>query len=98
VVLAVYQVWQSGLPMRQTDTVRGVVTAVDGPTVAQVTSFTLRTADGQVLGFEVETLSLTGGGKPAPHLREHLVSGEPVEVEFYRAGQRHIAVRYRDAD
>lgn len=79
-------------------TATGVVVAVDGPSVARVSSFTLRMDDGTETVFEVETLSLSEGGKPAPHLREHLVSGEPIEVEYFRAGHRQVAVRFRDAE
>ena len=71
--------------------------AVEGPTVARVTSFTLRGDDGTTTTFEVETLSLDEGGKPAPHLREHLVNGEPIEVQYFSAGHRRVAIRYRDA-
>ena len=75
----------------------GVVIAVDGSDVARVERFTLRTSEGAQLQFEVEALALDDGGKPAPHLREHLLSGEPIEVE-YRMGccEQRIAIRYRD--
>ncbi len=42
----------------------------------------MRTNDGQVVAFDVGTLDLSGGGLPAPHLREHLVSGVPITVYY----------------
>jgi hypothetical protein len=36
-----------------------------------------------VFDFTVGRLELTDGGLPAPHLRDHLVSGEPITVFFY---------------
>jgi hypothetical protein len=59
----------------------------------------LRSPSGALTTFEVETLALDRGGKPAPHLREHMVSGQPIIVEFYRdeCCDRLVAVRYRDA-
>jgi hypothetical protein len=83
-----------------TDTAVGIVVQVDGPDVARVTSFVLRVDAETVLTFDVETLRLDQRGKPAPHLREHMVSGQPIEVEYYRdeGRDRLVAVRYRDAD
>jgi len=71
----------------------GVVIAVDGPTAARVDRFVLRTDDGQLLEFTLGPLSLDGGGLPAPHLREHLVSGERVTVYHWN----NIVQRYTDA-
>lgn len=75
----------------------GVVISVDGPSAAQVNSFTLRTDSGQVLAFTVGRLDLANGGLPAPHLREHLVSGEPITVEFEAVSGENIARSYVDA-
>lgn len=72
-----------------------IAVAGDGPT--EVTGFTLRTAEGQVLVFEVGRLDVGGGGKPAPHLREHLLDGAPIAVEYRVEGDRNVALRYRDA-
>jgi hypothetical protein len=88
---------QAAAPHALTERIEGVVVAVDGPDVARVNTFRLRAADGRTLVFEVEVLALTDGGKPAPHLREHMASGEPIEVEYRDAGGRLLAVRYRDA-
>jgi glucose/arabinose dehydrogenase len=82
-------------------TTSGIVVDVAGAGLAQVIGFSLRTAGGEVLSFEVDSLSLAGGGKPAPHLREHMASGSPITVEYRVEGtdgaQRLIAIRYFDA-
>jgi hypothetical protein len=82
-VLAVLAVgcgaWIGGPPRQVT----GVVIAADGPTAADVDTITLRTSDGQTLEFTIGTLNLNNGGLPAAHLREHLVSGEPITVFYY---------------
>lgn len=72
--------------------------AVDGPNAARVDQFTLRTNAGQNLDFVVGTLELTNGGLPAPHLREHLVSGEPIAVDYRDEDGQKLAIRYRDAE
>lgn len=74
-----------------------MVIDVDSPDVARVERFSIRTADGATIEFVVEELSLAGGGKPAPHLREHMTSAEPVTVEYVVEGERNRAVRYYDA-
>ncbi len=80
----------TGAPPRQ---VTGIVISADGPDPANVDRFSLRTSDGQVLNFTVGRLDLNNGGLPAAHLREHLVSGEPITVFHYA----EEAVRYVDA-
>ncbi len=75
----------------------GVVIAVEGSGPASVERFTLGTAEGEVLTFDVERLEVTGGGKPAPHLREHLTSGAPFTVEYGASGGHNVAMRYYDA-
>jgi hypothetical protein len=57
----------------------------------------LRTADGEQLDFTVGTLDLSAGGLPAPHLREHLVSGVPITVYYSTDGGTLQALRYIDA-
>jgi len=47
--------------------------------------------------FDVGTLDLSGGGLPAPHLREHLVSGVPITVYYTFDGNADVAQRYIDA-
>jgi hypothetical protein len=78
--------------------VTGVVMAVEGSGPASVDQFTLRTPDGRVLTMAVERLDVSGGGKPAAHLREHQLDGQPIEVEYKVEGGRHVALRYTDAD
>ncbi len=77
----------------------GVVIDVDGPDPATVDRFSINTAEGLVLDFTVETLDITNGGLPAPHLRDHLVSGEPITVTYVvdEEGQ-NVALRYLDAE
>ena len=67
--------------------------SADGPDAAQVDRFSLRTNDGQVMQFTVGRLDLSNGGLPAPHLREHLVSGIPITVFYYGTE----VIRYIDA-
>lgn len=78
---------------RPPDSATGVVISADGPDAARVDRFSLRTNDGQVLQFTVGRLDLSNGGLPAPHLREHLVSGIPITV-FYDGTE---VMRYIDA-
>lgn len=80
-----------------TQSATGIVISVDGPSAAQVDSFSLRTDEGQVFEFLVGTLDLSDGGLPAPHLRDHLVSGEPITVGYTVEAGRFVAVRYVDA-
>jgi hypothetical protein len=74
-----------------------VVISADGPDASAVDRFTLRTNDGQVIAFDVGTLDLSAGGLPAPHLREHLVSGVPITVYYSVANGVNTANRYIDA-
>lgn len=76
----------------------GVVIAIEGEGPASVERFTLRTAEGEVLVFDVERLEVTDGGKPAPHLREHQVDGRPITVAYKVESGRNVALRYRDAE
>ncbi len=70
--------------------------SAEGPNAAQVDRFSLRTNAGQVILFVVGRLDQSNDGLPAPHLREHLVSGIPITV-FYNAEQgNNVAVRYID--
>ncbi|HUP83237.1 MAG TPA: PQQ-dependent sugar dehydrogenase [Candidatus Limnocylindria bacterium] len=73
-----------------------VITA-DGPSAAEVSSFSMRQPDGVVLDFRVERLDLSNGGLPSAHLREHLTSGEPITVYYHVANGENVADRYTDA-
>lgn len=77
--------------------VSGVVVSVDGPNAAQVERFTLRSADGRQLTFVVGTLDVSEGGLPAPHLREHLLNGDPITVSYRVENGQNLALRYVDA-
>jgi hypothetical protein len=74
-----------------------VVISVDGPSAAQVDRFNLRTNEGEVMQFIVGTLEVYDGGLPAPHLREHLVSGEAIDVLYRQQNGQNVAVKYTDA-
>jgi len=81
------------------ESVTGVVISADGPDASQVDRFSLRTTSGRLLDFSVGRLDVEGGGLPAPHLREHLVSGQPITVYFSEDENGGlVAVRYVDAD
>lgn len=71
--------------------------SAEGPDASQVDSFTLRTNEGESVEFTVGRLDLTGGGLPAPHLREHLVSGVPITVYYTVENGTNMATRYIDA-
>ena len=86
-----------GGTVRECASATGVVLSVDGSGLAEVNGFSLRTAAGRVLDFEIERLELVGGGKAAPHLREHQLDGLPITVEYKVDGGRLVALRYRDA-
>lgn len=72
--------------------------SADGPSAAEVDRFTIRTDDGQIVEFVVGTLEISNGGLPAPHLREHLVSGEPIRVDYRVEEGRNVAIRYVDVE
>ena len=59
----------------------GVVTDVSG-NLAGVESFELRTPDGRELTVDVTDGLLFDGGPAISHLRDHLRSGEPIELEY----------------
>jgi hypothetical protein len=81
------------------ESVSGVVISADGPDASRVDGFSLRTSGGQVLSFTVGVLDLENGGLPAPHLREHLVTGAPITVYYSDDGNGGlVAMRYVDAD
>ncbi len=84
-------------PFTPRSTITGVVISADGPNAADVDRFTLRTNDGAIVAFVVGTLEQANGGLPAPHLREHLVSGEPIIVDYRVEGAQNVAIRYADA-
>jgi hypothetical protein len=80
-------------------TVSGVVISVEGPSLAEVTSFSLRANDGRTMSLLTDaTVQANNGGLPLPHLREHLVSGAAITVEFVDpACAEPSLIRYTDA-
>lgn len=76
----------------------GIVTAVDGPSAAQVDRFVLRTQDGRELMFQIGALRVGGDAFPAAHLAEHLVSLEPIRVQYVEESDGPlVALRLTDA-
>jgi len=65
------------------DTVSGVVTQVTGD-LGSVDSFVITDSSGESYQF-TPTEGLTFHGGPLDHLREHIVSGEAVEVRYETA-------------
>lgn len=63
------------------DSVRGVVIDVQGDIIT-VESFTLRLPDGTDRVFEPAAGVLFHGTAPIGHIRDHLRTGEPVDVRF----------------
>ena len=75
----------------------GTVTRVNGPNAAQVNAFTVRTPDGGQIEFSVGELRVDRDAFPAAHLSEHLVSLEPVRVQYVERDGRNVALRISDA-
>jgi hypothetical protein len=77
-------------------TAAGVVIALDAPG-GQVTSFTLRTTDGQVLQFAIGTLETDGAAFPASHLAVHAATLGPIAVAYREEGGQNVVYRIVDA-
>lgn len=75
----------------------GLIVDVVATGPLEVSSFTIRTADGQPMSFTIGTLDLTGGGFPGEHLSEHRVAAEPVVVLYRDEGGAHVAYKLLDA-
>ncbi len=80
----------------RTETVCGVVSAIEGQTVTAVAGFTLRTADGSAIAFTVDAGRLEAGSFPPGHLREHLALASPVCVTYRPGEQPAVALRLDD--
>lgn len=78
-------------------TAAGFVVDVQSASLTEITSFTLRTEDGEELVFGVGALDLNGGGFPGTHLREHMITNQPVAVAFDMEGNDRVATRLVDA-
>lgn len=75
----------------------GWVVDIQATSLTQVGSFTLRTADGRELEFNVAGVELDGGGFPASHLREHMALNQPVAIAYREANGELTAFKLRDA-
>ncbi|HEV2121880.1 MAG TPA: hypothetical protein VGW38_03775, partial [Chloroflexota bacterium] len=72
----------------------GLLTSVQQRDIGHVESFTLLSADRQELRFVVaEGFNQTPG-----HLREHMMYGEAVAVQYRQTGDTLVATRADDAD
>ena len=80
-----------------TRTAAGIVVAVDQRALTDISSFTLRTQEGELLTFEVGSLDLSSGGFPANHLREHMATSMAVAVAYVEEGGGLVATRLVDA-
>jgi hypothetical protein len=74
----------------------GIVISVEGSTPAEVSSFSLRTQEGELLDFAIGPLQTGGQAFPAAHLREHQASASPIEVIYRVEEGRRIAIRLSD--
>lgn len=77
-------------------TAAGVVIALDAPG-GQVTSFRLRTTDGQIVSFDLGVLETDGAAFPASHLAVHAATLERIAVNYRIEGGRNVVYRMVDA-
>ena len=75
----------------------GVVIAVDSPALGRVDSFVLATGDGERLTFDTTELEFRSEF-PAPHLAEHKVIGDLIEVTYRTDGDRLVVTQLDDED
>lgn len=75
----------------------GIVTQVEGEGLGQVRAFTLRTATGDSIRFEVGAVALGDGMFPPDHLREHMAAAEAIVVAYRTEDGRLIATSLTDA-
>jgi len=84
----------SGAP--PTSPVEGVIVRVESQGLDQVTSFRLRTSDGDLLDFSIGSLE-NGDEFPPGHLTEHQATSDPIRVFFRMDGGSLVAIRLEDA-
>jgi hypothetical protein len=77
--------------------VEGIVIDIVASGPVEVSRFTLRTADGTAMDFDVGPLEVGDGAFPADHLGEHRLTAEPVAVVYRDDGGRRVAIRLEDA-
>ena len=75
----------------------GIVTGVEGGGLGEVRAFTLRTAAGDSLRFEVGAVALDDGAFPPDHLREHMAAAEAIVVTYRTEDGRLVATKLVDA-
>jgi len=74
------------------ETVHGKVTDVQTRSLTEIESFSLRDEDGETWLFAIEgPLEITPS-----HLRQHMLDGDAVSVQFERRGASLIAVSVSD--
>jgi len=75
----------------------GIVLRVTSTSPSAVSSFVLRTPDGQVLTIATESVTFDKDSFPPEHLREHQALAAPVKVTYVVSGGQNVAVRLEDA-
>ena len=75
----------------------GIVTEVEGASLGKVRAFTLRTATGDSLRFEVGAVALGEGAFPPDHLREHMALNQALAVAYREENGERVAYRLADA-
>ena len=75
----------------------GIVTDVQETSLTDVSSFTLRTKDGQEMRFAIGKLELDGNAFNAGHLQVHRLSAQPIAVAYREEGGNLVAYRLVDA-
>lgn len=93
IVVLVAQSLGMGRPLMAT----GIVIDVQSDSAVDVTSFTLRTEDGQLQHYLVGHLDTASPAFPAVHLRAHLISLIPIAVTYEMDGDQRVALRMVDA-
>ncbi len=73
----------------------GVVIEVDSPALGRVDSFVLLTGEGERLTFDTSELEFRSEF-PAPHLNEHRVIGDRIEVTYKTEGERRVVTQLDD--
>jgi len=73
----------------------GIVLSVDSPTLGQVDSFELLTADGEIVTFDTSELRFRREF-PAPHLSEHQMLGDRIVVTYKTEGDRLLVTQLDD--
>ncbi len=77
-------------------TVDGVIVAIDSEGLDRIRGFSIRTSDGQTIEFVMGILE-RGAEFPPGHLAEHQATAQPVRVKFTTDDTVRLAVRIEDA-